>query len=90
MTATESIPNHFINLFTSIDSEGLSSIPVNEVRINAKQYISTSIEYGYYTDHTSLESSIQVLWKIIRESSEEEQILGSTTIVISLLVSSNS
>ena len=79
MTATESIPNHFINLFTSIDSEGLSSIPVSEVRINAKQYISTSIEYGYYTDHTSLESSIQVLWKIIRESSEEEQILGTYT-----------
>ena len=79
IAATESIPNHFINLFTSIDSEGLSAIPVNEVRINAKQYISTSIEYGYYTDHTSLESSIQVLWKIVRESSEEEQILGTYT-----------
>ena len=79
MAAAESIPNHFINLFTSIDSEGLSSIPVSEVRINAQQFISTSVEYGYYTDHTSLESSIPVLWKIIRESSTEEQILGTYT-----------
>ena len=79
MAASESIPNHFINLFTSIDSEGLSTIPVAEVRLNAKQYIPTSIEYGYYTDHTSLESSIPVKWQIIQENSDKVQELGTYT-----------
>ncbi len=73
----ESLINHFINLSTSISSEDKSSIPVINPTLIATQYISTKISYGYYTDSASLDASISVNWKLIKENSTDEQIIGT-------------
>ena len=78
--SSESLPNHFVNIHTSIPSEGKASIPVIEPSLNANQYISTQLEYGYYTDSGTLESSINVEWKLVKESSTDTQEIGTYNI----------
>ncbi len=78
--ADSSLNNIFLNLNTSIDSEGLSSIPVISPRFAADQFIPVAIKYGYNTDNLSINSQVEITWRLIKESSNESQELGTFTI----------
>ena len=78
--ASESLSNVFINLNASLNSDGLANIPVQTPKFSGKQYISSQIKYGYNTDSQSLNSSIQIKWRLIKESSQDIQELGTFTV----------
>jgi hypothetical protein len=54
--------NKFINISTSFDS---GDFPLSSLMLNATQYESQTLQWGYYTDSLQTNTSISVTWKLL-------------------------
>lgn len=54
--------NKFINISTSFDS---GDFPLSNLMLNATQYESQQLQWGYYTDSLQSNTSISVTWKLL-------------------------
>ena len=54
--------NKFINISTSFDS---GDFPLSNLMLNATQYESQVLQWGYYTDSLQTNTSISVTWKLL-------------------------
>ena len=67
----------FINVATTFNS---GNFPLSELMLNATQYESQSLQWGYYTDSLQTDTSISVTWKLLDGLADENPItLGTMT-----------
>jgi hypothetical protein len=67
---TNTIYNHFLDFYTSIDSTKIVSTPVGSVKLYASQYIPFELNYSHYTDSMRDDLSITVYWYLVQNGVE--------------------
>lgn len=64
---TNTIYNHFLDFYTSIDSTKIVSTPIGSVKLYANQYLPFELKYAHYTDSMRDDLSITVYWYLVQD-----------------------